>query len=408
MRTLKLLLLCAALSFAAPCVLAQSQPQSKPQTATPTPAAAAAPAPAAAPASIAAPFKDPSPHSSQLVDVGDGVKLEVLDWGGRGRPFVLLAGVPHTAHVFDDFAPRLARSYHVYGITRRGFGRSSAPQTGYTSDELAGDVLKVIESLHLQRPIVAGHSLGGLELTSIASRAPGKVAGVVYLDGNFSGNPQFEASLWYARRDWRQHLDDLREKIAILQTEPHDPDETIRELIGKTWPVFQMDLETFLAANRARPPFPPATADDRASYAAVRAWYFRGNGVELPEAEFREILATEADGRPKISFRQPAYVNAAIAAGKQQYTTPIDAPALAVFAIWDKAQPFDPGDQQAKADAAAYADTQAARVALRVEEFRKLAPKARVIEVHRASHYVFLSNEAEVLAAINEFAASLK
>src|SRR5690349_571378 len=76
--------------------------------------------------SQAAPFKDASPHAMRIVDVGAGVKLEVLDWGGRGRPIVLLAGLPHTAHVFDDFAPRLARacSCHVYGVTRRGFGNS--------------------------------------------------------------------------------------------------------------------------------------------------------------------------------------------------------------------------------------------------------------------------------------------
>jgi len=39
--------------------------------------------------------------------VDDNVKLEVLDWGGTGRPLVLLAGLGNTAHVFDDFAPKL-------------------------------------------------------------------------------------------------------------------------------------------------------------------------------------------------------------------------------------------------------------------------------------------------------------
>ena len=70
---------------------------------------------------------DPSPHSVQFIKVEGEVRLEVLDWGGAGRPLVLLAGLGNTAHIFDNFAPKLVSAYHVYGITRRGFGTSSGP-----------------------------------------------------------------------------------------------------------------------------------------------------------------------------------------------------------------------------------------------------------------------------------------
>ena len=60
-----------------------------------------------------------------MIPVEKGVKLEVLDWGGTGRPLVLLAGLGDTAHDFDDFAHKLAMHYHVYGVTRRGFGDST-------------------------------------------------------------------------------------------------------------------------------------------------------------------------------------------------------------------------------------------------------------------------------------------
>jgi non-heme chloroperoxidase len=66
---------------------------------------------------------------TQFVNVQPDVKLEVLDWGGTGRNLVLLAGLGNTAHVFDSLGPKLAAHYHVIGITRRGFGQSSAPQT---------------------------------------------------------------------------------------------------------------------------------------------------------------------------------------------------------------------------------------------------------------------------------------
>ncbi len=62
------------------------------------------------------PWKDPSPHAVRFVSVGDGVRLEVLDWCGSGRAVVLLAGGGDTAHVFDDFAPKLTTHNHVYGV----------------------------------------------------------------------------------------------------------------------------------------------------------------------------------------------------------------------------------------------------------------------------------------------------
>jgi pimeloyl-ACP methyl ester carboxylesterase len=131
-------------------------------------------------------WKDSSPHSIRFITVDAGVKLEVLDWGGSGRPMLLLAGNGNTAHVFDSFAGKLATSYHVFGLTRRGFGASSAPSSGYNADRLADDVLEVIHSLKLNKPVVAGHSIAGEELSSIGSRHADKVAGLIYLESGYS------------------------------------------------------------------------------------------------------------------------------------------------------------------------------------------------------------------------------
>ena len=57
-------------------------------------------------------WHDRSPHTVQFVNIDENVKLEVLDWGGSGRPIVLLAGLRNTAHIFDDFAPKLTAQYH--------------------------------------------------------------------------------------------------------------------------------------------------------------------------------------------------------------------------------------------------------------------------------------------------------
>ena len=63
---------------------------------------------------------DTKQNGLSFITVEPAVRLEVKDWGGTGRPVVLLAGLGGTLHGYDDFAPRLTSKYHVYGITRRG------------------------------------------------------------------------------------------------------------------------------------------------------------------------------------------------------------------------------------------------------------------------------------------------
>jgi pimeloyl-ACP methyl ester carboxylesterase len=128
---------------------------------------------------------DTSPHVQRFIGVEPAVNLEVLDWGGTGRPIVLLAGRGNTAHVFDDFAQRLTGDFHVYGITRRGFGNSTATTSGFLADSLGNDILAVMDSLGVRQPVLIGHSIAGQELSSIGSRHPDCVAGLVYLDAGF-------------------------------------------------------------------------------------------------------------------------------------------------------------------------------------------------------------------------------
>ena len=80
----------------------------------------------------------------------------MLDWGGSGTPLVLLAGGGDTAHVYDDFAPKLTPIAHVYGITRRGFGASGFSAEDYGADRLGDDVLAVLDALKLTKVVLAG------------------------------------------------------------------------------------------------------------------------------------------------------------------------------------------------------------------------------------------------------------
>jgi pimeloyl-ACP methyl ester carboxylesterase len=72
--------------------------------------------------------------------------------------------------------------FHVIGITRRGFGRSSQPAQGYDIATRARDDIKVLDSLNIREAVFVGHSIAGTELSKLAVVYPDRVKKLVYLD----------------------------------------------------------------------------------------------------------------------------------------------------------------------------------------------------------------------------------
>jgi non-heme chloroperoxidase len=210
--------------------------------------------------------RDTTPHSIRFVTVQEDVKLEVLDWGGSGRPVILLHGGNSTAHEFDKFAPKLIGSYHVYGITRRGCGASSAPpptDANYTADRLGDDVLAVIGELGIDPPVLVGHCLGGQELSSIGSRHPEKVAGLIYLD----------AAYQYAYYDRSKgfldiEVNEVRRKLEQLEPDKRggqNPTPLIDELLQTDLPELERTLRQIEERFKNAPPQPPGSAQQARS-----------------------------------------------------------------------------------------------------------------------------------------------
>jgi pimeloyl-ACP methyl ester carboxylesterase len=287
-----------------------------------------------------------TPTHVHFIEVEEGVKLEVVDWGGTGRPLVLLAGLGADAHVYAKFAARLTPSYHVYGITRRGFGASSVPLTGYSADRLGDDVLAVLAALDLDRPVLVGHSISGQELSSVGSRHPEKIAGLVYLDAAWSF-AYYDNSLG----DCAIELMEVKRKMGELQT----------GFLQDTRPLIQELLETDLP---------------------------RLKGVLLEwQKELEATPAALLTARAQAAAHIPPAVSA-IHAGRQKYTH-IPVPILAIYAL-----PPGPGDVPIGTEAQAKA-------------FEGGVPSARVVRLPHARHEVFSSNEEDVLREINAFIGRL-
>ena len=132
---------------------------------------------------------DRAPHIVGWVTRPDA-RLEYLDFGTAPRTaIVLVPGYGDNAHVYDDLAPILARRYHVVALTPRGQGASSTPSSGYTVRAFSDDLKALLDTLHIQRAVLVGHSAGGATITDFATRNPDRVGGLVYLDaaGDLAG-----------------------------------------------------------------------------------------------------------------------------------------------------------------------------------------------------------------------------
>ncbi|MBC7590646.1 MAG: alpha/beta hydrolase [Salinibacterium sp.] len=90
---------------------------------------------------------------------------------GTGRPVVLLSGWPFDARSWEpQLHPLLAAGYRVISIDRRGFGRSSAPTTGYDFDTLSADVEVLLRTLDVHDASLVGFSLGTGEVARYIGR----------------------------------------------------------------------------------------------------------------------------------------------------------------------------------------------------------------------------------------------
>ncbi|BBZ18072.1 alpha/beta hydrolase [Mycolicibacterium gadium] len=114
----------------------------------------------------------------------DGIRLHAEVFGPEdGYPVVLAHGITCALRVWAYQIADLAKDHRVIAFDHRGHGRSAIPvgRSGYSLDCLAGDVDAVLEATLKpgERAVIAGHSMGGIAISSWADRYPDRVSELV-------------------------------------------------------------------------------------------------------------------------------------------------------------------------------------------------------------------------------------
>jgi non-heme chloroperoxidase len=217
--------------------------------------------------------------------------------------------------------------------------------------------LAVVDDLGIAPPVLVGHSLGGQELSSIGSRHPEKIAGLIYLD----------AAYQYAYYDRSKgfldiEVNEVRRRLEQLELgkRPPNPKPLIDELLQTSLPELERTLRQTQERFKDAPVQPPASTKER----------------------------------PPI----PPII-AAMNRGSRRYTD-IRAPVLAISAFEDV---NGLGGSPGRADVERRNQMKRDQAGT----FQAGVPSARVIRLENASHDVLQSNESQVLREMIDFIRSL-
>jgi non-heme chloroperoxidase len=158
-----------------------------------------------------------------------------------GVPVVMLHGVTDSWRSFEPVLPHLPDSIRAIAVTQRGHGDAPKPDSGYLIEDLAEDVVELLDDLDIGRAIVVGHSMGAWVAQRVAINHPERLLGVV-LAGSFSGTVADDPEL----------VAFCEEMATVQDPVPHELAREFQESTVAT-PLSPEALDTFVAESLKLP-----------------------------------------------------------------------------------------------------------------------------------------------------------
>ncbi len=118
----------------------------------------------------------------RVVELSNGVRLPVAERGeASGTPVLLLHGFGDSWRVFEPLLGYLPSTIHAFAVTMRGSAGASRPASGYSTEDLAGDIKLLMHELELERAVVVGASSAGFVARRLGIDLPERILGIVFL-----------------------------------------------------------------------------------------------------------------------------------------------------------------------------------------------------------------------------------
>jgi len=112
------------------------------------------------------------------------LRFHYVEWGEPDAPaMLLLHGLSSHCRIWDPFARAFQDRYRLIALDQRGHGDTSWPEAGdYTTEHYVGDLEALVDAWDLERFVLAGQSMGGMNSIAYAARHPERVTHAVPVD----------------------------------------------------------------------------------------------------------------------------------------------------------------------------------------------------------------------------------
>jgi pimeloyl-ACP methyl ester carboxylesterase len=170
------------------------------------------------------------------------LQLEFVEQGDRnGLPVIALHGVTDSWRSFEPVLPHLPTDLHVMALSQRGHGGSDKPASGYEPKDFGADVVAFMDALQIERAVLVGHSMGGINALRCTIDYPSRVAGL-FVAGTmpwFGRLPEMHAF-------YREHIEPVLDPV---------PEALAREFQLSTLarPIDAKTLDGFVAESLKTP-----------------------------------------------------------------------------------------------------------------------------------------------------------
>ncbi len=139
-----------------------------------------------------------------------GVNIH-YETAGSGEPLVLIHGLMGAlSDLQPKIVPQLTDRFTVLTFDLRGHGESDMPSSGYTSADIAGDVIALLNAEKIERAHIVGHSFGGAVALSVVTAYPDRVIRLTVSDSVVRAfQPVLKVKGWIGWPLWRGLLQKL-------------------------------------------------------------------------------------------------------------------------------------------------------------------------------------------------------
>jgi pimeloyl-ACP methyl ester carboxylesterase len=149
--------------------------------------------------------------------LSNGLTLAYLDVGPRDAPpVVLIHGYTDSARDWAPIEPLLTPRFRLIIVDLRGHGASSKPYCCYTRFDFAYDIRLLLDTLHIGRADVIGHSLGSIVAQTIAELWPGSTRRLVLISStgtSFGITDPTDCSAAVHMPSWLAAIEQLKDPI---------------------------------------------------------------------------------------------------------------------------------------------------------------------------------------------------